>query len=86
MDVNRKNYDSPLSLAVVRSFTPARIEHELLAKVFEIAEHRALGDGRTCHSISPGGRVPEYGTRYGSGDVSSLGTHRHGRVAREAVT
>lgn len=37
------------SLAVIRSFAPARIERELLAQVFEIVQQRAIEPDGNAH-------------------------------------
>lgn len=40
MDVAIKRSSKDAGVAVIRNYAPARIEHELLAQVFDIVQHR----------------------------------------------
>lgn len=66
MNVAKHRLASNAGYAVHRSFAPARIEHELLAQVFEIVHHRmTLGNADanrsnfTLHE-PPGGVIGHY--------------------------
>ena len=86
MDVIRKGCSSVAGFAVTRSFAPARIEHELLAKVFEIVEHRVtICDEGARPATSPPSGLLEDATRYGSSEVPPDKPNSYEPLVREAV-
>lgn len=69
MDMVRKRCRSSASFTITRSFAPARIELELLAKVFEVIEHGITVYNERIHgAASRPALIPVDEARYSSGE------------------